>query len=57
MKNIVDGLLEKETLNDEEKLVHDFFVSYMDTDAINEKGLSPISDVLATIDNISTQKT
>ncbi|AIF98182.1 M13 family metallopeptidase [Alteromonas australica] len=56
VKNIVDGLLEKETLNDEEKLVHDFFVSYMDTDAINEKGLSPISDVLATIDNISTQK-
>ena len=56
VKNIVDGLLEKETLNDEEKLVHDFFVSYMDTDAINEKGLSPISDVLTTIGNISTQK-
>lgn len=56
VKNIVDGLLEKETLNDEEKLVHDFFVAYMDTDTINEKGLSPISDVLSTIENMSTQK-
>lgn len=56
VKNIIDGLLEKESLNKEEQLVHDFFVAYMDTDTINEKGLSPISDVLSTIENISTKK-
>ena len=56
VKNIIDGLLEKESLNKEEQLVHDFFVAYMDTDTINEKGLSPISDVLSTIENMSTKK-
>jgi len=31
VKNIIDGLMEKSSLNAEEKLVHDFFVAYMDT--------------------------
>ena len=28
VKNIIDGLMEKSSLNAEEKLVHDFFVAY-----------------------------
>ena len=56
VKNIIDGLLEKENLNAEEQLVHDFYVSYMDIDSINAKGIEPIADVLATIDAISSVK-
>lgn len=56
VKNIIDGLMEKSTLNAEEQLVHDFFVAYMDTDTINEKGIAPIEDVLTSIDNIANTK-
>jgi len=28
------------SLNAEEKLVHDFFVAYMDTDTINDNGIA-----------------
>lgn len=52
VKNIIDGLSEKTSLTEEEKLVHDFFQSYMDTETINEKGIGPLSDVLASFDNI-----
>lgn len=52
VKNIIDGLSEKTSLTEEEKLVHDFFQSYMDTETINEKGISPLNDVLASFDNI-----
>jgi len=53
VKSIIDGLVEKENLNADEKLVRDFFVSYMDVETINEKGITPIADVLETIKNIS----
>ncbi|NDV91824.1 M13 family peptidase [Alteromonas sp. 345S023] len=56
VKNIIDSLLEKDTLTEDEQLVHDFFVAYMDVDTINEKGLSPISDVLSEISQISSQQ-
>ena len=52
VKNIIDGLMEKSSLNAEEQLVHDFFVAYMDTDTINEKGIKPIEDVLTSINSI-----
>ena len=55
VKNIIDGLMEKSSLNAEEKLVHDFFVAYMDTDTINEKGIEPIKDVLTSIDSIENK--
>jgi len=54
VKNIIDGLLEKEVLTAEEQLVHDFFVSYMDVETVNAKGITPISDVLASIKAISS---
>jgi len=53
VKSIIDGLVEKENLNADEKLVRDFFVSFMDVETINEKGLTPIAGVLETIKNIS----
>ncbi|WP_334063130.1 M13 family metallopeptidase [Alteromonas genovensis] len=56
VKSIIDGLTEKETLNADEKLVRDFYVAFMDTETINEKGLSPISDVLNDIDSIENTK-
>ena len=56
VKNIIDGLMEKEDLNADEQLVHDFFVSYMDVETLNEKGLTPISDVLSSIDAIASTK-
>ncbi|MAI63426.1 MAG: peptidase M13 [Alteromonas sp.] len=56
VKTIIDGLTEKENLNADEKLVKDFYVSFMDTDTINEKGIAPISDVLDTINNIESTK-
>jgi putative endopeptidase len=56
VKNIIDGLLEKDTLTEDEQLVHDFFVAYMDVDTINEKGISPISDVLSEINQISSKQ-
>ncbi|MEG3767090.1 M13 family metallopeptidase [Alteromonas sp. 14N.309.X.WAT.G.H12] len=56
VKSIIDDLLQKENLSEEEKLVHDFYVAYMDVDALNEKGVEPIADVLNKIDAISNQK-
>ncbi|MEW9797506.1 M13 family metallopeptidase [Alteromonas sp. CYL-A6] len=49
VKTIIDELMTKENLNAEEKLVHDFYKAYMDTEAVNAKGLTPIQDVLTTI--------
>ncbi len=54
VKSIIDNLMEKEDLTEEEQLVHDFYKSYMDTETINEKGLAPINDVLSDIDNIDS---
>ena len=52
VKEIIDSIMAKTDLNAEEKLVHDFYKAYMDTDTINAKGIEPINDVLATIANI-----
>ncbi|WP_414830187.1 M13 family metallopeptidase [Alteromonas sp. H39] len=56
VKTIIDDIMVKDDLNAEEQLVHDFYQAYMDTDAINEKGISPISDVLNTIDSIENRQ-
>lgn len=56
VKAIVDDIMSRTDLNQEEQLVHDFYQSYMDTDALNQKGLAPIEDVLTTISNIQNTK-
>lgn len=56
VKTIIDDIMAKDDLNAEEQLVHDFYQAYMDTDAINEKGIAPISDVLQTIDGIENRQ-
>lgn len=52
VKEIIDSIMAKSDLNAEEKLVHDFYKAYMDTETINAKGLQPIQDTLDTIQNI-----
>lgn len=54
VKSIIDGLLEKTDLTPEEQLVHDFYVSFMDIDSINEKGITPLNDVLSSIKAIDS---
>lgn len=54
VKAIIDDLMKKDQLSEEEQLVHDFYQSYMDTETINAKGLAPIEDVLGDIDNIDS---
>lgn len=51
VKAIIDELSTKTDLTGEEKLVADFYQSYMDTDRINQLGVSPIQPIL---DNISS---
>ncbi|MBU2978000.1 M13 family metallopeptidase [Alteromonas sp. C1M14] len=56
VKSIIDDLLKKDNLSDEEKLVRDFYVAYMDVDGLNAKGVEPVADVLTKIDGITNQK-
>lgn len=56
VKTIIDDIMQKEQLNAEEQLVHDFYKAYMDTETVNQKGLSPIADTLSTIDNIDNRQ-
>ncbi len=56
VKTIVDDIMERDDLNAEEQMVHDFYKAYMDTDAINKKGLKPISDVMSKIDSLENRQ-
>ncbi len=53
VKEIIDSLVDKQGLEGEEKLIADFYKAYMDTDSINEKGISPIKPMLEDIQSIS----
>lgn len=53
VKAIIDELSTKEGLTGEEKLVADFYRSYMDTDRINQLGITPIQPILQSINAIS----
>ena len=53
VKEIIDDIVSRSNLNDEEQLIADFYQAYMDTDTINKLGLSPIQ---ATLDQISEIK-
>lgn len=52
VKAIIDGLATKSHLSPEEQLVADFYQSYMDTDTINAKGITPIQPLLDEINDI-----
>ncbi|NMH60087.1 M13 family metallopeptidase [Alteromonas ponticola] len=49
VKTIIDDLMQKEDLSEEEKLVKDFYTAYMDVEAINAKGIEPIKPTLSDI--------
>ncbi|WP_144394765.1 M13 family metallopeptidase [Pleionea sediminis] len=52
VKAIIDDLADKKDLKGEAKLVADFYNAYMDVEAINKKGITPIKPVLDSITNI-----
>ena len=52
VKEIIDDITSRSNLNAEEQLIADFYHSYMDMDAINKLGLTPIQDTLDTISAI-----
>jgi predicted metalloendopeptidase len=55
MKAIVDGLLKaRPTPDSPEQKIRDFYASYVDVGAINEKGLAPLAADFAAIDAVST---
>ncbi|QCZ94219.1 M13 family metallopeptidase [Salinimonas iocasae] len=56
VKTIIDDIMARDDLNAEEQMVHDFYKAYMDTDAINKKGLKPISDVMGKIDSLENRQ-
>jgi putative endopeptidase len=53
VKEIIDSIMEKSDFTADEKLVHDFYTAYMDTDTINAKGITPIKSILSDIDSIA----
>ena len=56
VKAIIDDIMSRDDLNKEEQMVHDFYKAYMDTDAINKKGIAPISDVMSKIDELENHQ-
>ena len=53
VKEIIDELSQSENLSGEAKLIADFYNSYMDTETLNAKGISPIQAVLDDIAAVS----
>ncbi|MBT1065374.1 M13 family metallopeptidase [Bowmanella sp. Y26] len=56
VKEIIDELASAKELSGEKKLIADFYHAYMDMDAINAKGLSPIQPILDDIAAIDSVK-
>ncbi|NVJ58753.1 MAG: M13 family metallopeptidase [Gammaproteobacteria bacterium] len=56
VKAIIDDLADKKNLSGEEKLVADFYNSYMDVETINKKGITPIKPILDSISEIDSTK-
>ncbi len=50
VKEIIDDVASRSDLNADEKMIADFYNSYMDTETINKLGLSPVQ---STLDEIS----
>ena len=53
IKAIVEEISKGENLNAEQQLIKDYYTAYMDTEAANAKGLSPIAPILQKINQIS----
>ncbi len=53
IKAIIEEISTGENLNAEQQLIKDFYSAYMDTEAANAKGLSPIAPILQKIEQIS----
>ncbi|MGS2720533.1 M13 family metallopeptidase [Paraglaciecola aestuariivivens] len=56
IKAIVDEISQASDLNAEQQLVANFYSAYMDVEAINAKGLSPIQPMLEKIQQIDNKK-
>ncbi|WJG08146.1 M13 family metallopeptidase [Aliiglaciecola sp. LCG003] len=52
IKQIIEEITTATQLNEEQQLIADFYAAYMDTDAANTKGISPIAPVLKGIADI-----
>jgi predicted metalloendopeptidase len=53
IKTIVEEISEGENLNAEQQLIKDYYTAYMNTEAANANGLSPIAPILQKINQIS----
>jgi predicted metalloendopeptidase len=53
VKAIIEDLASKSDLSNEEKLISDYYNSYMDLEAINAKGIAPIKPMMDQINAIS----
>ncbi len=56
VKEIIDDISSRTALSADEKLVADFYQSYMDTATINKLGISPIQSTLDQINAVKTTK-
>jgi putative endopeptidase len=56
IKELVEEISKATGLNPEQKMVADFYAAYMDTDAVNAKGLAPITPILEKINNIENKQ-
>ena len=54
VKEIIDDIVSRTNLNEEEQLIADFYHAYMDVETINKKGVSPIESLLKDIQAVKT---
>lgn len=54
VKQIIDDISKAENLSYEEQLIANYYNAYMDTNALNAKGLQPIEPILEQINNIDS---
>lgn len=56
VKVIIEDIANKDDLNDEEKLISNFYNAYMDIESINAKGIDPLIPMLKDIESINNVK-
>ena len=56
IKALVEEIVQSTNLNPEQQMVANFYTAYMDTDAANAKGLTPIASILEKINNIKNKQ-
>lgn len=55
VKELIDEIMQAEDLSAEAQMVHDFYTAYMDEEAINAKGITPIQPTLDMIAELSSK--